>query len=397
MKSKWMKSFCLAASFALFSCGSSDGKNGVDGANGTNGTNASIRTAAEPAGLHCPNGGIKIEVLMDGVVQETQTQYICNGENGTNGTNGTNGINGANGTNGTNATIQTSVEPAADNCANGGVKVEVLLDGVVQAEQTQYICNGENGHVGCDSGYYYSELINSCVQRWVKIPAGSFTLTHETAEHTSGETVTLQSFKLGKTPVTVAEFEKCVEAKYCTSDHYYTLSSGGSCCNYNRGDVWLNHPMNCVDWYGAKQYCEWIGGRLPSEEEWEYASTHNGTEHLNTTYAWGNDAPQHCVTANYSNYYSNSSYCNGTVETSSVVGTSEVGTYSPAGDSPLGLVDMTGNVYEWTESLYITGSSERVLKGGAWGYGEDNLPVTVHGGEINLTDWSSTFGFRCAE
>ena len=76
MKSKWMKSFCLANSLALFSCGGSDGKNGVDGINGTNGTNADIRTAAEPAGEHCPNGGIKIEVLLDGVVQETQTQYI---------------------------------------------------------------------------------------------------------------------------------------------------------------------------------------------------------------------------------------------------------------------------------------------------------------------------------
>ena len=111
--SVWEGKICLGvlpffiASLAFFACG------GSDGANGRNGTNASIQTSAEPAGEHCPSGGIKIEVLQDGVVQEGQTQYICSGNNGE-------------GNNGTNATIQTSDEPAGENCANGGIKIEVF-------------------------------------------------------------------------------------------------------------------------------------------------------------------------------------------------------------------------------------------------------------------------------
>ena len=204
---------------------------------------------------------------------------------------------------------------------------------------------------------------------FINIPAGKFTLSHKTANHSSGDTVKLNAFALKKTPVTVAEFEKCVAANACTSTSYYTVSHN-SYCNYNRGENWKNHPMNCVDWYGAKEYCEWIGGRLPTEEEWEYASTHNGTAHFRTTYPWGNDAPQHCVTAQYWDSSTNK-FCQGNAaapmsNTNDADGTSDVSLHSPAGDSPLGLVDMSGNVWEWTSSLYEKNSSDYTLRGGAW-------------------------------
>ena len=123
-----------------------NGKNGANGTNGTNGTNASIRTTSFSGTQgSCNNGGVKVEVLVDGVVQTGQTQYICNGANGSNGANGTNG------TNGTNASIQTTPFVGAQGgCTHGGVKVEVLVDGVVQAGQTQYLCNGVNGADGQD-------------------------------------------------------------------------------------------------------------------------------------------------------------------------------------------------------------------------------------------------------
>ena len=130
---------------------------------------------------------------------------------------------------------------------------------------------------------------------FIDILAGSFTLTHDTRSYSSGDTVTLAAFKLGRTPVTVEEFEKCAAAGACTSAHYGHHDDhfgASSTCNYG-DDSKADHPMNCVDWYGAKEYCEWIGGRLPTEEEWEYAFTHNGTEHLNTAYPWGDDESQH--------------------------------------------------------------------------------------------------------
>ena len=121
-----------------------DGAKGDNGEDGTNGANASILTTAfDDAQGSCTNGGIKIEVLVDGVVKDDQTQYICNGANGNDGQ------DGQDGTNGTNATIQTiAFEGKQGSCTNGGVKVEVLVDGVVQSAQTQYLCNGTNGQNG---------------------------------------------------------------------------------------------------------------------------------------------------------------------------------------------------------------------------------------------------------
>ena len=127
-------------------CNGANVTNGQDGQNGTNGSNATIQTTSfTGAQGSCTNGGVKIDVLVDGVILPGQTQYICNGANGTNGQ------DGQNGTNGSNATIQTtSFTGTQGSCSNGGVKVDVLIDGVVQTGQTKYICNGVNGADGQD-------------------------------------------------------------------------------------------------------------------------------------------------------------------------------------------------------------------------------------------------------
>ena len=165
-------------------------------------TNTMRTSAFEGAQGNCSNGSAKIEILVNGVVDDAQTQYICNGADGQserdihnalvatsdeigencinggirldfgldtndngmlddeeilsfhyicNGSNGIDGKNGQDGTNGTNANIITTVfEDEQGSCANGGVKVDVLIDGVVQAGQTKYICNGVNSADGQD-------------------------------------------------------------------------------------------------------------------------------------------------------------------------------------------------------------------------------------------------------
>ena len=353
-------SVCAVLMFSA--CGGSDGQDGIS---------AGIQTTAEPPGANCANGGIKIEVLQDGTVQQDQTQYICNGSNGS----GT-------AENGTNTAIQTAPEPAGENCANGGIKIEVLQDGTVQQDQTQYICNGENGQDGkdgCEGGRYYSEYMGVCVPRgFIGIPAGSMTLSHATASYANGAAVRFEAFALKKTPVTVAEFKKCVAVGACTAEHYNN-SSYLSGCNYGRGDAWLSHPMNCVDLYGARDYCEWIGAKMPTEEEWEYAATHNGMEHLNTTYPWGGSAPTRSL-ANYSN-----------------TSTTAPGQYSPAGDSPLGLVDMAGNVWEWVDSLYSSTAQTYAIKGGAWNSSSvSDLSVSSRGAAGPDAKNGVNVGFRCA-
>ena len=119
-----------------------NGVNSADGQDGQTGTNTTIQTTPfDSTQGSCTNGGVKIDMLVDGVILPRQTQYICNG---------TNGVDGTNGTNGSNATIQTTAFTGAQgSCANGGVKIEVLVDSVVQAGPTQYICNGTDSTGEC--------------------------------------------------------------------------------------------------------------------------------------------------------------------------------------------------------------------------------------------------------
>ncbi len=223
---------------------------------------------------------------------------------------------------------------------------------------------------------------------YIQIPAGTFVLSHDTARYYKGIKLSANAFALKKTPVTVAEFQKCVAAGKCSNKNFDIHDPDkpydGRQCNYNRGAVWNNHPMNCVDWYGAKDYCEWIGGRMLTEEEWEYAATHNGKTHLNAAYPWGDSAPD-ASKANYGQSTASGS-------------TSAVGKYSPAGDSPLGLVDMSGNVWEWTSELKAEkGNSYCTVKGGSWAGDVDYLRVTYNGYATPPTNRNGFIGFRCAK
>ncbi len=457
--------------------------------NGINGTSSSVQTSVLSAGdENCANGGVKVEVLLDGVLQAEQTQYICNGANGLNGEAGATGMNGINGT---SSSVQTSVLSAGDeNCANGGVKVEVLLDGVLQAEQTQYICNGANGLNGeagatgkdgvCadnvapevdaaiepavvyQSGKTYSltltankagltykfvapdlqiesageaetEANGKFVSAWkvtlldrtsnaskaviiatdgcqvtlaeihlesslklVSIPAGTFVSSKPGAANP----VSIEAFRIAKAPTTVAQFKACVEAGACLEASYADATTSylrsPPLCNYERGDAWQNHPMTCVNLQEAKQFCEWIGGRLPTEDEWQYAATHDGTGALETTYPWGDAEPAHCQHANYSDGTAENRWCDGTTEVAEYVGTSAVGAYSPTGDSPLGLQDMSGNVWEWTSSVYYSNRDDYyIFKGGSWHNDTSHFSVSFRL-RLLSTYWATDVGFRCA-
>lgn len=115
--------------------------------NGEDGKNALSRTSVEAAGTNCSEGGVKIEVGIDsngngvldnGEVNETQTKYACNGSDGVDGK---------------DALAKVSDEPKGQNCPNNaGVKVEVGMDengnGVLDESEvtsTQYVCGGKNG------------------------------------------------------------------------------------------------------------------------------------------------------------------------------------------------------------------------------------------------------------
>ena len=91
-----------------------------------------------------------------------------------------------------------------------------------------------------------------------------------------------------------------------------------------------DHPVTNVSWEDANAYCEWVGKRLPTEAEWEYAARGDDGR----LYPWGDDPRG--ARANI----------NGTL-----AGTSPVGSFLES-ESPLGLLDMAGNVWEWTADWY---------------------------------------------
>lgn len=232
----------------------------------------------------------------------------------------------------------------------------------------------------------------------VYVPAGEFEMGSDNQFYNNERpphNVELDGFWIDRTEVTNAQYQMCVKAGNCKppqASHSFTRRT------YYGHDTYDDYPVVYVSWYKAVAYCNWIGGRLPTEAEWEYVA--RGPE--GRWYPWG-DTPDK-ARLNYCDAscvlgHADPSFDDGYPDTS------PVGSY-PAGASWCGALDMVGNVWEWTWDWYgyypsednptwlATEMKDRVIRGGAWDTAAEHARCTFRNWHSPAKSHDS-IGFRC--
>ncbi len=231
------------------------------------------------------------------------------------------------------------------------------------------------------------------------VPAGSFKMGGSDNDPDSNSVefpqheVSLDSFWMDYTEVTNAQYTLCVDSGMCRKSLYAKQPA------YNGAD----HPVVGVSWGDAVDYCAWVGGRLPTEAEWEYAA--KGLE--GNRYPWGdifdgnnlNFCDQRC-----SERWADPIVDDGYGESA------PVGSY-PDGKSWVGALDLAGNVWEWAWDWYADytpdsqtnpegpeNGTHKIIRGGAWASPPEGLRTSYRmdgGGNIYPTTRHPNIGFRC--
>lgn len=236
------------------------------------------------------------------------------------------------------------------------------------------------------------------IESMVLIPEGAFSmgtdLERADVQNRPQHTVKLPAFWIDKYPVTNAQYAKFVVA----TSHRPPL-------NWKNGKIpqgEVLRPVTMVSWHDATAYAKWAGKRLPSEAEWEKSG--RGID--GRRWPWGNKMESERLNTYYN-----------------VGSTTNVNAY-PNGASPYGVMDMAGNVNEWTADDFApypgsdapsdlfkgkilragntkevdivpTGGSYKVLRGGSW-KGDPFSSSVFHRNFAFAHFASNFFGFRCA-
>jgi len=208
------------------------------------------------------------------------------------------------------------------------------------------------------------------------IPAGTFTMGSATgiANERPPHPARVAAFCMDTTEVTVARYRDCVAKKRCSAPGTDPF------CNFGVAGK-DDHPINCVTFSQAESYCTFMSKRLPTETEWEFAARGPGGR----LYPSGDVEPRADVC--WHRAWN--------------AGTCPAGA-SPSDRSPFGLLDMTGNVEEWTSSRSTsdyettTPLAFYILRGGYWSdgiVGEVRAARRKDGASLTRR---SELGFRCA-
>ncbi len=261
------------------------------------------------------------------------------------------------------------------------------IDPCLYGNCVEKVCQCETGYSGeqctiCGNGYYMNKE-NICIPKsegMSFIEGGKFTkgcLSEKQScsldDEVLGE-VFVSNFEIDRYEVTVFQYKECVDSGVCSEA---TSTTQDSLCNFNNS-LKLEHPINCITYLQAEQYCQWKGKRLPTSIEWEKSA--RGVESI--VYPWG-DSGLNC---RFANIFENSKGC-GTNSTSKV-GSKELGA------SIYQIYDLIGNVWEWTST---SKESYKIIKGGGWSIHYSKMFSISFNGTSLENIASPSLGFRCAK
>ena len=196
----------------------------------------------------------------------------------------------------------------------------------------------------------------------------------------------VKSFWIDKYPVTNAEFKKFLD-----SSHYHPQDDLNFLRDWKDGSFpagWEDRPVTWVSLEDARAYAAWAGKRLPYEWEWQYAA--QGSD--GRTYPWGNDWNASAVPV--------------PDKSRTMRGPDAVDAH-PQGKSPFGVMDLVGNVWQWTDEFTDDHTRSGILRGGEYYQPQGSIwyfPRTYklnEHGKLLLTapslDRSGGLSFRCVQ
>jgi formylglycine-generating enzyme required for sulfatase activity len=196
----------------------------------------------------------------------------------------------------------------------------------------------------------------------------------------------VKSFWIDKYPVTNAQFKKFLDAT-----HYHPQDDLNFLRDWKNGTFpagWDNKPVTWVSLEDARAYAAWAGKRLPHEWEWQYAA--QGTD--GRVYPWGNTWNADAVPA---------------AEKGRTMRGPDAVDAHPLGASPFAVMDLVGNVWQWTEEFQDEHTRGAILRGGSYYQPQGSIwyfpqayKLDEHGKLLMMApskDRSGALGFRCVQ